>query len=525
MEFIWILFAFICGLAVKLAALPPLIGYLLAGFILHAVGFEANATLEALADLGITLMLFCIGLKLNIRDLIKVEVWAPSLMHMGKWVIACFALLSLLVFLGMPFLQGLDTKAVALLAFALSFSSTVCVVKLLEENGEMKTRHGRLAIAVLVIQDIAAVIFLVLATGKIPSLWALALFLLIPARPLIGKLLKHAGHGELMPLMGFFLALGGYELFELVGVKGDLGALLVGMLLSSHPKATELTKSLLSFKDLFLIGFFLSIGFIALPTVDMLIIATVLALLLPFKWLLFFLLFSKLRWRTRTSYIGAVALANYSEFGLIVASLSAELGWLPQEWLVILALSVSLSFVFTSAVYHNVHRLYAKHNDRLQRFQNDKPLPEDCYGQPKQAEILVVGLGRVGKGAFQSLHNCVGDRVWGMDADTRRIEKLEKEGLHVFAGDAEDADLWENLDIGSIKLVMLALPSMEDAISITEVLRMHHFSGSIAAIARYEDERHALLDAGIDQVFNFFTEAGQGFAEESLHLLEAAQTS
>ena len=288
MEFVWILFAFICGLGAKTLTLPPSIGYLIAGFVLHFLGYQTNDNLQNLADLGITLMLFTIGLKLNIKDLIKKEVWLGCLSHTGLWLISSLLFIKLCAIAAITFFIDLDINTAALIAFALSFSSTVCVVKLLEEHGEMKTRHGKLAVGILVIQDIIAVSFLVVATGKIPSLWAAALLGLFLLKPLINKIINHAGHGELIPLTGFFIALGSYELFELVNIKGDLGALLIGMFLASHPKASEINKSLMSFKDLFLIGFFLSIGFSALPDWQMLGLAGLLTLLLPIKFLLFF---------------------------------------------------------------------------------------------------------------------------------------------------------------------------------------------------------------------------------------------
>ena len=351
MNILWILFAFACGLGVKMLALPPLIGFLLAGFLLNAVGVEPNATLDALADLGITLMLFTIGLKLNLRDLLKREVWVGTLAHMGVWTLVGGCLALVLAVAAVPFFGGLGWGAAALLAFALSFSSTVCIIKILEESGELSTRHGKLCIGVLVMQDIAAVVFLVFATGKTPEPWALGLFALVFARPLLDRLLHVVGHGEMLPLAGFLLALGGYELFSLVGVKGDLGALVLGMLVSQHDKAGELARSLLGFKDLFLIGFFLSIGLTALPDLGMLVTAPLICLLLPTKLALFFVLFTRLRLRARTSFLTSLALANYSEFGLIVAFISVEAGWLSEEWLVILALAVSLSFVVTSITH------------------------------------------------------------------------------------------------------------------------------------------------------------------------------
>ncbi|GAB3110239.1 cation:proton antiporter [Aestuariicella hydrocarbonica] len=521
MDFIWILFAFACGLGVRLLSLPPLVGYLIAGFGLNFMGVEPDHTLQTLADLGITLMLFTIGLKLSIRDLLKPEIWAGTNIMMGVWILLFGGILLGVGAISVSIFTGLTPTSAALIAFASSFSSTVCVVKMLEDSGETRTRHGRLAIGVLVMQDIIAVLFLVFATGELPSAWALLLFALIPARPLIGRLLNSAGHGELLPLTGFFLALGGYELFALVNIKGDLGALIAGILLSQHTKAAELVKSLMSFKDLFLIGFFLSIGFTALPDWSMLGIALCLTLLLPLKFALFFTLLSGLKLRARTAYLTSLALANYSEFGLIVAAISVSNGWLDKQWLVILALAVSISFVFTSTVYRSSHNIYRRHKDKFRRLERSTRLPEDIIVQPTSAEILVIGLGRVGSGAYQSLYQEVGDRVWGMDADRERIRKQKEQGMHVFFGDGEDADLWETLDTSSIKLILLALPTIEDSINVCRQLQSAIYCGQIAAIARYEDERMQLLESGIDKVFNFYTEAGTGFADESLRMINA----
>ncbi|WP_439134518.1 cation:proton antiporter domain-containing protein [Pseudomaricurvus sp.] len=523
MDFFWILFAFMCGLGVKALALPPMVGYLIAGFALNFIGIEPDDSLQGLADLGITLMLFTIGLKLNIRDLTKPEVWAGTSLMMGVWILIFGGIILGIGALSLSIFTDLNLTTAALVAFAGSFSSTVCVVKLLEDNGEMRTRHGRLAIGVLVMQDIIAVLFLVFATGKAPSPWALLLFALIPARPLLGQLLKSAGHGELLPLTGFFLALGGYELFSLVNIKGDLGALIAGMLLSQHYKAAELAKSLMSFKDLFLIGFFLSIGFTALPDWSMLGVAIALSLLLPLKFALFFALFSGLKLRARTAYLTSLALANFSEFGLIVAAISVNSGWLNKEWLVILALAVSLSFVFTSIIYRSSHTIYRRHKNFIRRFERPNRLAEDIFVQPASAEILVIGMGRVGTGAYEALYNVVEDRVWGMDSDRERIRRQKEQGMHVFFGDGEDADLWETLDTSSVKLILLALPAIEDSINISRQLQSALYCGQIAAIARYEDERIALLNSGIDQVFNFYTEAGTGFADESLRMINEAR--
>jgi predicted Kef-type K+ transport protein len=519
MDFLWILIAFICGFAAKQINLPPLIGYLAAGFGLHAYGVEPHENLETLANLGITLMLFTIGLKVNFHTLLKTSVWAGTSLHMISWVIVGTLLLKGVALIGINYFVDLDWSTLALISFALSFSSTVCIVKLLEDKNEMKARHGKLAVGILVMQDIVAVAFLVIATGKIPSLYALALLLLWPARPLIGRILNHSGHGELLPLIGIFLALGGYELFQLVNMKGDLGALVIGLLLSQHVKANELSKSLLSFKDIFLIGFFLSIGFTALPTLEMMPALAVVSFILIIKGVLLFHILAAIGVAGRNMFLGSMVLTNYSEFGLIVAALCVQNGWLEKDWLVIIALAVSISFVFTSIFYNYAHTAYAYARNWVKHFEREQPIPA-YQEQLKSAEILIVGMGRVGRSSYDVLHSQLDDRVWGVESDIDKVRRHRDEGRHIILGDAEDADFWETRELWHIKLIMLAMPSVSDISDITTQLKLSGYKGHIAAIARYEDEREKLMAMGIDNVFNYYVEAGTGFAEESLHLLE-----
>ncbi len=519
MDFIWILIAFACGFLAKQINLPPLIGYLTAGFGLHFMGVQPHESLESLASLGITLMLFTIGLKVNLHTLLKVSVWAGTSLHMLGWVMLGTILLKGLAWLGISHLESLDWPALCLIAFALSFSSTVCVVKLLEDKGEMKSRHGKLAVGILVMQDIVAVAFLVVATGQTPSLYAFALILLWPARHLIGRLLNHSGHGELLPLIGFFLAMGGYEIFAAVNLKGDLGALCMGILLSQHVKSVELAKSLLSFKDLFLIGFFLSIGFTALPTIDMITPLIAISAILIIKGMLLFHILAALRVPGRGMFLGSMLLTNYSEFGLIVTALCVNNGWLQKEWLVIIALGVSLSFIFTSIFYEHAHTVYAKMRNAVKYFERKQPTPI-YQEQLKMADILIIGMGRVGRSSYDYLHQKLGDKVWGVESDIDKVRRHRSVGRHVILGDAEDADFWETRELWHIKLIMLAMPSIVDIHDITQQLKMSGYKGHIAAIARYEDEREQLLKFGVDNVFNYYVEAGTGFAEESMLLIQ-----
>lgn len=510
----WISLAFFLGLLVRTVSLPPLVGFLATGFVLNYMGISSGETLQKLADLGITLLLFTVGLKLNLNVLIKPQVWAVTVLHIST-VIALFgAAVFALALMGAPLFSGLDLKLSLMIAFALSFSSTVFVVKTLEEKGEMQSLHGRIAVGILVMQDIAAVVFLAASTGKVPSLWALSLFLIIPLRPLFHYLLQKTGHGELLILYGLVLALGGAELFELVDVKGDLGALIMGVLISTHYKANEMAKTMLGFKDLFLVGFFLSIGMSGELSLEALVIG---ALLVPFVFIksaLFFTLMTRFKLRARTSLLSTLNLTNYSEFGLIVAAIGVTNGWIDAEWLVVIAIALSLSFVVAAPLNKIDDKIYSRCRECWIRFQRKERLPDDRLLDISSATIAIFGMGRIGSGAYAKMHALHGDTVVGIDFDADLIKKHLELGHNVLYGDPSDADFWDKIERHhSLELVMLALPNLQANLDALQQLREVSFAGRIAATARYQDEKEQLQRLGVKAVFDVYTEAGAGFAE------------
>ncbi len=521
MDYIWIAVAFSCGFIAKQINLPPLVGYLAAGFGLHALGVEPDSSLETFAKLGVELLLFTIGLKLDIKNLFKTEIWGTTIAHMGTIVLLTILNGSILGFFGLTHFEGLEWQSVALVGFAISFSSTVFVVKILEDRGEMRARHAQVAIGILIIQDIVAVLFVTLATDKTPEWWALILLGLPLTIPILHKILQRSGHGELLPLAGFFFAFTFGHLFELLGLEAHLGALIIGILLSGHGKSTELAKSMLRFKDIFLIGFFLSIGFTALPTIDMLTVALIIAIALPFKAGLFFLWLTRLKLRGRSSFLAALSLSNYSEFGLIVCSVSVANQLLEKEWLVIIALAVAFSFIFSSLLNIQAHELYTRWNRTIKRFERSQRLAEDQFTQPENASTLVIGMGRVGRGAYDSLHNELDKKVCGVDLVKERVDSLCATGRNIIMADAEDPEFWQHIDLTPIHLILLTLPNHLDILEVNKQIQVAGYTGKIAAIARYLDEEKELLTSGIDMVFNYYEKVGAGFAERTVHLFDS----
>jgi len=511
MEPLALLLALAMGLGAKALGLPPLVGFLVAGFLLHPLGIGSGPLIDDLADAGVTLLMFTIGLKLKLGTLAKPEVWAGATVHMAI-IIALFGVLGLgFAALAVPLFDGLDLAGAALVGFSLSFSSTVFAFKVLEEKGELNSLHARIAVGILIMQDVIAVVFLAFSAGKIPSIWALGLFLLIPLRPLLGRLLERAGHGELLLLAGLSLAFGvGYAGFELVGMKGDLGALVVGVLVGSHPKGNELSKSLLSVKDMLLVGFFLEIGLSKTPSIEFFAVGLLLLVLVPIKSALFFALLTRFKLRARTGLLASLSLSNYSEFGLIVASVAVANGWLSGDWLIEIAVVLSMSFVLASPLNARAHNIYQRLTDRLMPFERDVLHDEERPIETGDASVLVFGMGRVGTAAYDAIAESIGERVLGLDANPEVVAQHRVDGRNVASGDATDTDFWRRLRPGALDFVVLAMNEQRPRLDALEQLAAGGYRGTVAAIARFADEQRELEAAGATAVYNFYDEAGAG---------------
>lgn len=505
------------GFAASSARLPPLVGFLAAGFVLHAMGFHDIPLLETVADLGVTLLLFAIGLKLDVRTLLAKEVWLTTgvtgIVHVGAGV----ALLSALKALGVGLAAATDLRSMVVIALGLSFSSTVFVIKLLEERADAHAFYGRIAVGVLIMQDVVAVVFLTATGGHLPSPWALALVLLWPASRVFRAVWGRIGHGEMQSMFGLLMAIvPGYLLFEIVGLKGDLGALVVGVLLSSHPSAGELSKSLFHVKELLLVGFFLSIGLGGgLPTLPEAGLAAALLLLLPVEALTYSLVLWRMRVRHRTGWLVGFALAQFSEFGLIVASVGADTGMLAPEWLVVMSLAVSLGLVASSLVNGLGQDLIEHLAARMPHQDPSRLHPEDRPADVSGARALVVGLGRVGRNAYKQLTTVHGLDVVGMDSDRARIEKLAATGMRVVEADGHDEEFYGRLNgREDVDIVVVALPT--NCAEAVHALRASGFTGTIATAARYEDDVQAALAAGADTAFNAYGGTGLELADQAV---------
>ncbi len=518
-----ILIAFTLGFLARRVGLPPLVGFLMGGFVMHAIGEDGGKMLPKLGDIGVYLLLFSIGLKLRPKSLLRPEIWGVASIHMaiviGLFGLAIYALAAM----GLSLFAGMSLNAALLLAFALSFSSTVFAVKVLEESGQSQSLYGRTSIGILIIQDIFAILFMTISAGKLPNVWVLLLLGFPLYRWIILQIMTKAGHEELLVLLGILLAVSSADVFAWMGLKPDIAPLIFGVLIGQHPKSKELAKTLLGFKDLFLMLFFLTIGLNGFPTLEGLGIALLFVLVMPLKVALFFGLSTRFNMRARTSLFTSLSLANYSEFGLIVGAVGAANGWLTGDWLVIIAIALSLTFVLASPLNTGALKLYQRMQDLLDRFETSRRLEEELPVDPGDARVAVIGMGRIGTRAYDRLAELRGDTILGLDFDIEVVEAHKAAGRNVVEGDPTDPEFIARLSTDDrLELILLATGQIPANRATIETLRRNGSDRKIAATATWPEDVAALREAGADLVFSFYADAGADFAQHAQEELFAS---
>ena len=524
---IWISLAFLGGLLAKRISLPPLIGFLAAGFMLNAFDItEGSQAMEAASSIGIMLLLFTIGLKLNIKDLFEKVIWMGTSLHMVIMTVFLGGFVFLISVSGLHLFTNITFPTALLIGFALSFSSTVFAIKILEGRGEVNAFHGKVAIGILIMQDIFAVLFITISKGSLPSLWVLALpVFLFVIRYLLFKILDSIDHGELLTLFGLFAAMvAGAASFQFVGLKPDLGALIMGILLGSHPRAKEVASQMMGYKDFFLIAFFFEIGLSGMPTWNSLILALIFVVVIFIKGGLFLGLLTQFNLRSRTAWLSSLSLMNFSEFGLIVAGIGVKNGWIELEWLVILALTMSLSFIVSSPFNNYAHRHFDKYKNILMKLNTKKVHPDDEPVNLGNTEVLLCGMGRVGRVAYEHLTKQFGDKVMSIDYNHERVEKLKGSNINILWGDSTDSEFWGNVQMEKVKIVLLASNDYQtDLNTANELYCIVNKQFQIGALGHYKEEIESLKNAGVDFVYDSYTQLGREFAGEFLEFLKEKQ--
>ena len=501
----WMTGALISGFLCRLLSLPISIGFIAAGYFFVKVDLhDKSDILEIPSELGIALLLFSLGLKLK-----------PSY-FLNKDIIGVFVLHSLILCLIYYILwdQQIEAKLKIGLCLALTISSTLVAAQSLETRKELNTFHGRLTILILVFQDLLALLLLLFFSITEVNHKTLYLFLIPIFLPFMKLVLtKISGSDELVLIAALVIALLlGMTVFKTLGLTGELGALVMGVLFSGHKTAEKLSNKIWSLREVLLLGFFISLGMKL--NFDPGIIKSCLLLLglLFIKAIVLFFLLLVFKLRAYTSFLIAVSLSTFSEFTLIIVTTWHDVGWINEDTFSLIVIAVCLSFIIGAILNKFAHQIFIPLEEFLKKFERKTYHPDEEPHTCGEATIMILGMGRVGAAIFENLSNKK-FKVVGFDADMDLVIQHRKIGKRVTFADAEDPSFWSQLRFGKLEAIILALPEFSGQNWCTLQARKNGFSGKIIIPARSQGDPSVLKASGADNIYDTYQSAGLGITE------------
>jgi K+:H+ antiporter len=512
--------AWMLGALAHRLRLPPIVGYLLAGVLIGPAtpGFVADQTLASeLAEIGVILLMFGVGLHFSLEDLLSVK----SIAVPGAIVqIVCATLLGM----GLAHWLGWTKSAGLVFGLALSVASTVVLLRALQERRLVETERGRIAVGWLIVEDLVMVLTLVLLPAFVSALGGkgggttgftgvataaaltiakvvafVAIMLIVGKRliPWVLHYMAHTGSRELFRLAVFVIALGAaFAAAELFGVSFALGAFFAGMILSESPLSQRTAEETLPLRDAFAVIFFVSVGMLFRPAIlveDPLAVLATLAIILLGKSLAAFAIIRLFGYPASTALLVSVSLAQIGEFSFILAGLGVELGLLSERGRNLILAGAIFSIVINPLLFAGLELLQARREKARAEAKpayvekEEGPSREEIRSTALSDHVVLVGHGRVGSVISEGLAE-KNMPLLVIETVEDRLAELMERGIETIAGNAADPEVIGAANIGNARCLLVAIPDAFEAGQVVEQARALNPKLSIIARAHSEAE-------------------------------------
>lgn len=536
LENVFVQIAAILGLTVIFGALaqllrqPLIVAFIAVGILLgpSVLGMvEHSSEIELFARLGISLLLFVVGLKL---DLHIIRTVGPVALVTGLGQVVFTSVVGYLIAL----LLGMSHVTAIYVAVALTFSSTIIIVKLLSDKREVDSLHGRIAVGFLIVQDIVVVLVMIgltafgQAAGEINMGWEILkvvlkglLMLLTVAllmRYVLPRLLFRLAHSsELLMLFAIAWAVLGAVAGETLGFSREVGAFLAGVSIASTPYREQVAARLVSLRDFLLLFFFIELG----ATLDLGTLGDQVGAALIFSLfvlvgnpLIVMIIMGYMGYRKRTGFLAGLTVAQISEFSLILAALGLSLGHLQQETVGLITLVGLITISASTYMILYSHVIYERLSPWLPIFERkvthrepDAPLKTD-----EDVDVLLIGLGRYGAVLAENLRQR-GCRLLVMDFDPTTVHQHVRSGFKVHYGDAEDPEFLATLPLGRVRWVVSTVREPGINRMLLHGLRQQNYRGKIAIASSSHRDGEQFRQAGVDLVLIPYEDAAKEAAD------------
>ena len=512
---------------------PVLIAYIVVGIAVGPAGLElvrSHDQIDLLAQVGVTVLLFVVGLKL---DLTQVRHIGPVALATGLGQLAFTILFGLALLLAL----GKGLAEAIYVAVALTFSSTIIIVKLLSDKRELDSLHGRIAVGFLIVQDLAVVLAMMamsaLSGGADATAWQVAGSLILRvavAALLMAALMRWvlprlvramASSQELLLVFAIAWGTGLAALGEWVGFSKEAGAFLAGFSLASTPYREAIGGRLTGIRDFLLLFFFIDLGakldFSTLGG-ELWPVVVLSAFVLIGNPLIVMAIMGYMGYRKRTGFLAGLTVAQISEFSIVFVAMGITLGHVGTEALALTTLVGLVTITLSTYLILYSQDLYRRLAPWLRPFERHHPhreLAAEQHGEVDgHPDVLVFGLGRYGRRLAERLQ-AADLRVLGVDFDPERANELVRADLQVRFGDAQDPAFLASLPLAAARWAVSTLPDLDSNRALLHGLAERGFGGDIAVVARDEAQGAELWRVGAPVVLYPFRDAVD-FAAENL---------
>ena len=496
--------------AVKLRQ-PVLIAYMLVGILVGPAFFglvRAHDQIDLLAQMGVAVLLFVVGLKLDIKHIRHI---GPVALATGLGQLTFTIVIGFLIILAL----GKSYMEALYVAVALTFSSTIIVVKLLSDKRELDSLHGRIAVGFLIVQDLAVVLaMMVMSALRGPesdeAFWqiilsmglrigAAAILLFILMRWILPALVAAIARSqELLLLFAIAWGVGLAALGEWSGFSKEAGAFMAGFALASTPYREAIGARLTGIRDFLLLFFFIDLGAkLEFSTLgDEVLPAAILSLfVLIGNPLIVMAIMGYMGYRRRTGLLAGLTVAQISEFSIVFVAMGITLGHVGLEALGLTTLVGVITITVSTYMILYSQSLYERLGPLLRVFERRNPFREKALEEGRNEErhpdVIVFGLGRYGSHLIRSLAER-GLHVLGVDFDPEVVSLLRREGLSVHFGDSQDPDFLTSLPIAPRTWAISTLPDLDSNRTLVHGLRLNHPASPVAVAIRDETQEQQL---------------------------------
>ena len=520
---------------------PLIVAFLATGILAGPSGFsliKSYGEIELLAHIGISLLLFVVGLRLDLR---LIRSTGPVALATGLGQIIFTTLFGFFIVYGM----GFSFIGCLYISVALTFSSTIIIVKLLSDKKEIDALHGRIAVGFLIVQDIVAIVSMIILTaigggmeadGATFSKIALIAgkgFVLLAGLGLLmryvlpGLTRRLAFNQELLILFAIAWAVFLGAVGDYLGFSKEVGAFLGGVSLASSGYREAIAARLVSVRDFLLLFFFIDLGSrLEITTVGHQIgNAIYLSLfVLIGNPLIVMAIMGFMGYRRRTGFLAGLTVAQISEFSLILAALGVTLGHITKEAMSLVTLVGVITICFSSymIIYSSV--LYRWCASFLKIFERKNPYRENVVSAGcvvPEVDVLLIGLGNYGSSLAQHLLDRR-KRIAGVDFDPQALEVWHARGIPVVFGDVGDLEFLDNLPLHCSAWIVSTVRDRELSLTLLHFLKERRYEGRIALAAMNEEEARLYYSHGAHVVLKPFSDASEEAADsltEAMHLL------